>query len=128
MQVIKQVQRRAVERRATQAITRRLRYAAPQAIRSVVRDPKRPRTVLLHVNSGGNALACAPALRAAGYSVEDLGSAPAGYGVLLRVGPSPAEIAQHREDHRTLVEVAPNVWTGPVQHDRGCLAPHGCAR
>jgi hypothetical protein len=123
VQAIKQVQIPAVEGHARRAVGRRLGRAAPQAIRSLARDADRPRTVLLHLNSAGNALACESALKSAGYSVEDAGSAPGRYGVLLRVGPAPAEVIQHREDHRKLVEVAPNVWTGPVQHDRGCLAP-----
>jgi hypothetical protein len=45
---------------------------------------------LLHLNSGGNSLACEVALQNAGYAVAVLGAAPAGYGVVLRVGPSEA--------------------------------------
>lgn len=84
---IKQVQVGAVRRRAGRAIARRLGHGA-NAILSVERDPDRPNAVLLHVNSGGNAIACETALREAGYRVEatDYNPWAAGnYGVKLRV-------------------------------------------
>lgn len=85
---IKQVQVAAVERRARQAVARRLGYVPADAVQSVTRDPERRTTVLLHLNSGGNSLACERVLRDRGYDVADLGAAPSGYGVLLRVGPT----------------------------------------
>ena len=87
MQVIEQVTVRPsdVERRTRSAVFRRLGYAEPRAVISITYDPDRPGAVLLHVNSGGNALACEPELRGAGYAVEPGGAAPGHYGVLLRV-------------------------------------------
>jgi hypothetical protein len=70
-----------VERIARTAIRERLRNAsAEHAIIDVCSGA--PESVLLQVNSGGNALAAEDALRAAGYQVE---SSPAGRGAWLRV-------------------------------------------
>lgn len=85
--MISQVQVRHVEQRARRAINRRLGCTAGQAVISVERDGN---SVLLHVNSGGNAIACEGALRDAGYRVE-VGPAVS-YGVMLRVLPAIAEV------------------------------------
>ncbi len=85
MNAIKQVHRGAVEHHARRAIAARLKYDHPQAVRAVVRDPDRSNTVLLDLNSGGNALAAQEALETAGYRVDWLGPTPSGYGVRLRV-------------------------------------------
>lgn len=77
-----------VERRTRSAIFARLGGAEPRAVISLTDDPGRPGAVLLHVNSGGNALACETALRSAGYAVEPGGAAPGRYGVLLRATPA----------------------------------------
>jgi hypothetical protein len=39
-------------------IIERPRHPAPDAVLSIDRDPDHPGAVVLHVNSGGNALAC----------------------------------------------------------------------
>lgn len=86
--MIKQVQLWHVERHARSAITRRLGYAEPTAVIGLEREAGG--TVLLHVNSGGNALAAQALLQSLGYSVEDTDYdpfAPGHYGVQLRVGP-----------------------------------------
>lgn len=81
-----------VRRRAERAITERLRYHAPDAIISADYDLSEAgrdfQAVILHVNSGDNAIACHDALRRAGYTVEETDYdpfAPGHYGVQLRV-------------------------------------------
>lgn len=89
--MIKQVQLWHVERHARRAINGRLGYAEPNAVISLAREAGG--TVLLHVNSGGNALATQALLQSLGYSVENTDYDPfaAGhYGVQLRVGPGAA--------------------------------------
>ena len=106
------VQTRHVRRHAERAITRRLRYFAPRAIIGVWRDPDQPGTVILHVNSGGNAAECEVALRHAGYATEPTGYDPFAkghYGVQLRVLPASSATAtwkarqQAREGRRSAV-------------------------
>lgn len=67
---------------ARQAIRDRLANAAAEHAILDVSPGGPPNTLLLHVNSGGNALACEDALTAAGYLVD---SRPADYGVVLGV-------------------------------------------
>jgi hypothetical protein len=71
-----------IERIARAAIRERLRNAAAESAILDVSPGGPPNTVLLHVNSGGNALAAEDALTAAGYLVE---SRSADYGVVLGV-------------------------------------------
>lgn len=88
MTEIAQVHTRHVERHARRAIARRVRDAT-DAIISVSRDSARPKNVILHVNSGGNASAATSELRDRGYRVEPTDYDPFGpgnYGVQLRVG------------------------------------------
>lgn len=90
VRAVRVVQRPHVERRARRAILLRLGYVASNAVISVARDPDRRGTVILHVNSVGNAFAATTALRDAGYQVEDTDydpSRPGNYGVRLRVLP-----------------------------------------
>ncbi len=85
--MITQVQTQAVRRRAERAIAER-RVDPSRGLKSVTRDG---RSVIVHVNSGGNALAVQPALRRAGYTVLAGWDAPdddglrTTYGVKLRV-------------------------------------------
>lgn len=94
MPSIKQVQTRAVRRHATRAVRKRLGYPAGNAVISVERDPDHRSAVVLHVNSGGNALACATGLRYAGYRVEPAWDHPddaalsTTYGVKMRILPT----------------------------------------
>ncbi|GAA0992666.1 hypothetical protein GCM10009551_053850 [Nocardiopsis tropica] len=89
--MIKQVQVLAVRRHAEAAIWER---GCPPAegILSVTRDEATsPRTVVLHVSSGHNAIVSRRALERHGYTVEDTGYdsfAPGNLGVKLRVGPT----------------------------------------
>ncbi|QSN49761.1 hypothetical protein [Mycobacteroides abscessus] len=86
--MIKQVQLWHVERHARSAINCRLGYAEPNAVIGLEREAGG--TVLLHVNSGGNALAAQSLLQSLGYSVEKTDYdpfAPGHYGVQLRIGP-----------------------------------------
>ncbi|MEV1003431.1 hypothetical protein [Nonomuraea sp. NPDC050202] len=83
----KVVTTRNVRRHAARAIVDRLGYDVPEAIISCDRDPDTAGAVLLHVNSGGNAIECENALRSAGYRVEPGGPPPGAYGVQLRVLP-----------------------------------------
>lgn len=91
---IRRVQPHQVERWARQAIGQRLGHPAGNAVIAVTRDPERLDTVVLHVNSGGNALECSRALRAAGYQIEaswdrpDDATLASTYGAKLRVAPS----------------------------------------
>lgn len=88
---IKQVHTHHVERHANRTITQRLGCAPPEAVISVIRDHAVTGTVILHVNSGGNALASELQLRSLGYRVEPTNYAPftpGHYGVQLRVGPA----------------------------------------
>lgn len=78
------VQTRYVRRHAARAIFARIKTDASSAILSCDRDPANPRAVILHVNSGGNSLACEEALRAAGYHVEPAGH----FGCQLRIAPA----------------------------------------
>lgn len=87
MTVVKlRVQTRYVRRAAARAIADRLRNGV-DGIVSCERDPAKPSTVLLHLNSGGNGIAAEQALLAEGYHVvwDVLGRT---YGVLLHVGPA----------------------------------------
>lgn len=89
MTEVTQVHARHVERHARRAIARRVGDAT-EAIIAVSRDSARPKSVILHVNSGGNARAAASELRNRGYHVEPTDYDPFGpgnYGVQLRVGP-----------------------------------------
>ncbi len=89
MAAIRRVRVCNVEHHARGAISRRIGYATG-AVVSVVRDESRPGTVILHVNSGGNARAAKLELRSRGYQVEPTDYdpfAPGNYGVQLRVGP-----------------------------------------
>ncbi len=86
--MIKQVQLWHVERHVRSAIARRLGYAESNAVIGLEREVGG--TVLLHVNSGGNALAAQALLQSLGYSVENTDYdpfAPGHYGVQLRIGP-----------------------------------------
>lgn len=89
---IRQVHVRHVERRAWRAIADRL-GTAPRGggVIACHRDPGEPAAVLLHVNSGGNAVAVTDALTEAGYTVEQTSYDPwarGNYGVQLRVAPT----------------------------------------
>jgi hypothetical protein len=92
--IIRQVQVRAVERHARRAIARRLGHPDDRALISVKRDSDRPGTAIIHVNSGGNAIACETALRDAGYRVDAGWGFPtdptlrADYGAKIRVAPA----------------------------------------
>lgn len=89
MAAIRRVRVCNVEHHARGAISRRIGYSAGAVI-SVVRDESRPETVILHVNSGGNARAAELELRSRGYCVEPTDYdpfAPGNYGVQLRVAP-----------------------------------------
>lgn len=97
MTAVRQVRVHHVERHARRAITRRLGSPCASAIIAVVRDGTRPGSVILHVNSGGNALAAERELRLRGYQVDHTEYDPftAGhYGVQLRVGPNVPPAAQ----------------------------------
>lgn len=88
MTAVRHVQVHHVERHARRAIARRLGRPHAPAIIAVVRDGTH--SVILHVNSGGNALAAERELRLRGYQVEHTEYDPfaAGhYGVQLRVSP-----------------------------------------
>lgn len=67
---------------AHRAITRRLRYSAPYALLAVDREAD---SVLLRLNSGGNALAVEAYLRGRGYRAEYAGTNPGGYGCSVKV-------------------------------------------
>ncbi len=84
MSKIKQVQLRHVERHARKAIGNRLGYGAREAVITVAREERG--TVMLHVNSGGNAIAAEQRLRSRGYRVEYKPHVPGVYGVQLLVG------------------------------------------
>ncbi|BEL41998.1 Uncharacterised protein [Mycobacteroides abscessus subsp. abscessus] len=81
---IRQVQLRHVERHARKAIGNRLGYAARDAVITVVREEHG--RVMLHVNSGGNAIVAEQRLRSRGYRVEYKQHVPGVYGVQLLVG------------------------------------------
>lgn len=89
---IRQVQ---LQRHAVQAITRRLGHCATDAVIGSTREAGG--SVILHLNSGGNALAAQARLRSLGYRVEptDYGPYASGhYGVQLRVSPGEAPSAR----------------------------------
>ena len=84
---IRQVRPSNVERHARRAIARRIGRISG-AVVSIQRDEAKPGSVVLHLNSGGNALAAEHELLRRGYSVEPTGYdpfAPGHYGVQLRV-------------------------------------------
>lgn len=89
MTAIKQVHTRHVELHARSAIARRI-GCTTNAVISVERDNAHSGTVILHVNSGGNAREAERELRYRGYRVTPTDYnpfAPGNYGVQLRVGP-----------------------------------------
>lgn len=97
MTAVRQVQVHHVERHASRAITRRLGRPYAPAIIAVVRDGTHSGSVILHVNSGGNALAAERELRFRGYQVGHTEYDPFAdghYGVQLRVSPSVPPAAQ----------------------------------
>ncbi len=88
MEPIRQVHTRHVERHAAEAVAQRLGRRADEAVIGSTRD--KSGSVVLHLNSGGNALAAQSRLLALGYRVESTDYDPfaAGhYGVQLRVSP-----------------------------------------
>jgi hypothetical protein len=78
-----------VRKVAASAIFDRIKYHAPEAIIDVFANPAdNGQSMVLHVNSGGNAIACEEALRREGFQVGRTGYdpyAPGHYGVQLRV-------------------------------------------
>lgn len=85
---VRQVQSRHVERHAVEAISQRLGHHVADAVIGSTREAGG--SVILHLNSGGNASAAESRLRALGYCVEptDYDSyGPGRYGVKLRVSP-----------------------------------------
>jgi len=76
---------RHLHNHASRAITERLRYTAPEALRAVERDGD---AVIIRLNSGGNALAVESYLRMRGYRAAYDGGNPDGYGCAVRVRPS----------------------------------------
>ena len=85
---VRQVQSRHVERHAVEAISQRLGHHVADAVIGLTREAGG--SVILHLNSGGNASAAESRLRALGYCVEptDYDSyGPGRYGVKLRVSP-----------------------------------------
>lgn len=97
MTAVRHVQVHHVERHARRAIARRLGRPHAPAIIAVVRDGTHPGSVILHVNSGGNALAAERELRLRGYQVEHTEYDPFAdghYGVQLRVSPTVPSAAQ----------------------------------
>ena len=79
-----------VETHVRRAIAQRLGCSSGAEIVSVARDEAAPHTVIVHLNSGGNAHAAAVELRRRGYRVDPTGYDPFAsghYGVQLRVGP-----------------------------------------
>lgn len=79
---IRRLDARHIERHARGAITERLRYEAPEALRAVERDGG---AVVVRLNSGGNALAVEARLRQCGYKADQAGGNPDGYGCAVRV-------------------------------------------
>lgn len=75
-----------IERHCRRAITARLGYHAPEAVRAVTRDGG---TVVVHLNSGGNALEAQSYLRQRGYAAELGGDTSDGYGCAVRVTLTP---------------------------------------
>lgn len=80
--VITQLNTRHLARHARKAIQERLRHRAAYALRAVERDGG---SVVLRLNSGGNALAVESYLRRHGYRAEYAGGNPDGYGCAVRV-------------------------------------------
>lgn len=79
---VRRLDTRHIERHARSAIAARLRYDAPEALRAVHRDGE---AVMVRLNSGGNALAVGHWLARRGYTVEEAGGNPDGYGCAVRV-------------------------------------------
>lgn len=67
---------------ARRAISERLRYPAPEALRAVERAPG---AVIIRVNSGGNALAVELYLHGRGYTAKQAGPNTDGYGCAVKV-------------------------------------------
>lgn len=91
VKAIRRVETPFVRRHAARAIRERLGHPAGDAIIACFSDPDRVGTAILHVNSGGNAIAAETGLRAAGYRVEPTNYdpfAPGHYGVQIRVLPA----------------------------------------
>ncbi|WP_432156818.1 hypothetical protein [Streptomyces sp. bgisy153] len=90
---------RHVEQLAQEAIAERLGHPADDAVISVTADPDQAEAVILHVNSGGNALACTALFNRIGYQHVALPAEPGQYGVRLRVLTGPTTPLQpHGEE------------------------------
>lgn len=98
----RRVQTRYVRRIAARAIADRLGVGAAGTIIDCDRDPQDTRAVILHVNSGGNALTAEYALRNDGYGVDPVPYF--GYGMQLRIfapdhwlakRPEPVDVGRH---------------------------------
>lgn len=99
MNAVKRVYVRNVEHHARRAIAQRIGCTS-SAIISVARDESHPESVILHVNSGGNARAAELELRWRGYSVEPMDYnpfTPGHYGVKLRI--CPKRVRGRNESH-----------------------------
>ena len=79
----RQLNIRAVEQHARTAIARRL--GAGEVDRALLGVERDGQSIIVRVNSGGNALAVEPYLRRRGYDAADAGSNPDGYGCAVRV-------------------------------------------
>lgn len=112
---ITQVHVRNVEHHARHAIAKRIGNTSGAVI-GVIRDQVRPESVILHLNSGGNARAAELELRHRGYDVEPTDYnpfAPGHYGVKLRVGPQiPLELSPDRGEAMTTTSAVPEASTG----------------
>lgn len=73
---------RHIGNHAREAVARRLGSPMPEAVRAVERHGT---SVIVRLNSGGNALAVEQYLSERGYRTEDVGGNPDGYGCAVRV-------------------------------------------
>lgn len=117
---VRQVQSRHVERHVAEAISQRLGHHAADAVIGLTREAGG--SVILHLNSGGNACVVEARLRALGYCVEptDYDSyGPGRYGVKLRVSPGDSSSSRWCVGSRTPPSVVRLDLPGSYANPRG---------
>lgn len=99
---------------AAGAIAARLGQPFPDGVLDVRQDASDDDALIVHVNSGGNAIVVEVALNRAGYDVAPLPAADDVHGVLLRVRASSAAALDSAADPRPIAPSRPDRFAHPL--------------